>query len=83
MITFCPESSVFQFFAQNLKIKTHRIIVLAAVFYRCQNVTSREEHTLRVFENRVLRKLFATKRDEETGEWRRLNSEDLTLKSPN
>jgi hypothetical protein len=37
----------------------------------------REEHRLRVFENRVLRKIFGPKRDEVTGEWRRLQNEDL------
>ena len=37
----------------------------------------REEHELRVFENRVLRKVFGPKRDEVTGEWRRLYNEEL------
>jgi hypothetical protein len=37
----------------------------------------REEHKLRVFENRVLRKIFGPKRDEVTGEWRRLHNEEL------
>jgi hypothetical protein len=38
----------------------------------------REEHRLRVFENRVLRRLFGTKRDEVTGEWRKLYNEELS-----
>jgi len=43
-----------------------------------------EEHRLRVFENRVLRRIFGPKRDEITGEWRKLHNEDLTdLYSPN
>jgi len=37
----------------------------------------REERSLRVFENRVLRKLFGPKRDEATGEWRKLHNEEL------
>jgi hypothetical protein len=37
----------------------------------------REEHRLRVFENRVLRRMFGPKRDEVTGEWRRLHDEEL------
>jgi hypothetical protein len=37
----------------------------------------REERRLRVFENRVLRKIFGTKRDEVTGEWRKLHNEGL------
>jgi hypothetical protein len=43
----------------------------------------REEHRLRVFENRVLRKIFGAKKDEVTGEWRRLHNEELhNLNSP-
>jgi hypothetical protein len=37
----------------------------------------REERRLRVFENRVLRRIFGTKRDEVTGEWRRLHNKEL------
>jgi hypothetical protein len=47
--------------------------------YGCEtwSVTLREEHRLRVFENRVLRGIFGTKRDGVTGEWRRLHNEEL------
>jgi hypothetical protein len=41
------------------------------------SVTLREEHRLRVFENRVLRRIFGPKRDEVTGEWRKFHSEEL------
>jgi hypothetical protein len=41
------------------------------------SVTLREEHRLRVFENRVLRRIFGSKRDEVTGDWRRLHNEEL------
>jgi hypothetical protein len=37
----------------------------------------REEHRLRVFENRVLRRIFGPKRDEVAGEWRKLHNEEL------
>jgi hypothetical protein len=37
----------------------------------------REEHRLRAFENRVLRRIFRPKRDEVTGEWRKLHNEEL------
>jgi hypothetical protein len=48
-------------------------------FYRCEiwSVTLREEHRLRVFENRVLRRIFGPKRDEVKGEWRKLHNEEL------
>jgi hypothetical protein len=41
------------------------------------SLTLREEHRLRVFENRVLRRIFGPKRDEMTGEWRKLHNEEL------
>jgi len=48
-------------------------------------LTLREERKLRVFENRVLRKIFGPRRDEVTGEWRRLHNEELNnlYSSPN
>jgi hypothetical protein len=52
---------------------------LPAVLYGCEtwSLALREEHTLRVFENRVLRRIFGPKRDEVTGEWRKLRNEEL------
>jgi hypothetical protein len=49
------------------------------VLYGCEtwSVTLREEPRLRVFENRVLRRIFGPKRDEMTGEWRKLHNEEL------
>jgi hypothetical protein len=49
------------------------------VLYGCEtwSLTLREEHRLRVFENRVLRRIFGPKRDEETGDWRKLYNEEL------
>jgi hypothetical protein len=49
------------------------------VLYGCEtwSLTLREERRLRVFENRVLRRLFRLKRDEVTGEWRKLHNEEL------
>jgi len=50
-----------------------------AVLYGCESwsLTSREERRLKVFENRVLRRIFGSKRDEVTGEWRKLHNEEL------
>jgi len=57
--------------SRNLKIKIYRTIILLVVLYGCENwsLTLREESRLRVFENRVLRRVFGPKRDEVTGEW--------------
>ena len=54
--------------------------VLPIVLYGCEtwSLTLREERRLRVFENRVLRRLFGPKRDEVTGEWKKCNNEELS-----
>jgi hypothetical protein len=64
---------------KNLKIKIYRTIILSVVLYGCEtwSLTLREERRLRVFENRVLRRVFGHKRDEVTGEWRKLHNEEL------
>jgi hypothetical protein len=56
-----------------------KTIILPVVLYGCEtwSVTLSEEHRLRVFENRVLRRIFGPKRDEVTGEWRKLHSGEL------
>ena len=52
---------------------------MPVVLYGCENwsLMLREERRLKVFENRVLRRIFGPKRDEETGEWRKLHNEEL------
>jgi hypothetical protein len=64
---------------ENVKIKIYRIIILPVVLCGCEtwSLTLREERRLRVFENRVLRRIFGSKRDEVTGEWRKLHHEEL------
>jgi len=65
--------------SKNLKIKKYRTITLFVFFYGCEtwSLTLREEGRLTVFENRVLRRIFGPKRDEETREERRLYNEEL------
>jgi len=65
--------------SKNLKIKIYRTIILPVVLYGCEiwPLTVREERRLRVFENRVFRRIFRPKRDEVTGEWRKLYNEEL------
>jgi hypothetical protein len=65
--------------SSNVKVKIYKTIILPVVLYGYEtwSLTLREEHRLRVFENRVLRRIFGPKRDEVTVEWRKLQSEEL------
>ena len=65
--------------SKNLKTKIYRTIILPVVLYECEawSLTAREERKLRVFENMVLRRIFGPRRDEVTGEWRRLHNQEL------
>jgi hypothetical protein len=72
--------------SKNIRIKIHRTIILHVVYGSETSVlTLREEHRLRVFENRLLRKIFGPKRDEVIGEWRKFHYEELNdlYSSPN
>jgi len=62
------------FLSKNLKIKMYRTVVLSAVSYECEtwSLTLREERRLR-----VLRRIFGPRRDEVTGEWRKLHNKEL------
>jgi hypothetical protein len=64
---------------KNLKILIYKTIILPVVLYGCEtwSLTLREEHRLRVFENKVLRRIFGPKRDEVTGGWRKLHNEEF------
>jgi hypothetical protein len=65
--------------SKNLKVKICKTTILPLVLYGCEtwSLTLREEHRLRVFENGVLRGKFGPKRDDVTGEWRKLHNEEL------
>jgi hypothetical protein len=65
--------------SSNVKVKIYKTIILPVVLYGCEtwSLTLREESRLRVFENRILRRMFGPKRDEVTGEWRKLHNEEL------
>jgi hypothetical protein len=64
---------------KNIKIKIYKTIILPVVLYGWETwcPALREKHRLRVFENRVLRRIFGPKRDEVTGGWGKLHNEEL------
>jgi hypothetical protein len=64
--------------SKNINIKIYRTVIFPVVLCGCETwaLTLREERSLRVFENRVLRGVFGTKRDEVTREWRKLHNEE-------
>ena len=84
MIFLCVLSC--RLLSKNLKIKINRILILP-VLYGCEtwSLILREERKLRVFGNMVLRRIFGSRRDELTGEWRRLHNVKLNdlYSSPN
>ena len=61
------------------KIKIYKIVIVLVVLYGCEtwSLTLREERRLRMSEKRVLRRIFGSKRDEVTGEWRKIHNEEL------
>jgi hypothetical protein len=65
--------------SKNLKFRIYKTIILPVVLYGCEtwSLTLREEHRLRVFENRVLSSIFGPMRDEVTGKCRKLHNEEL------
>jgi hypothetical protein len=72
---FLPSNSL----SRNVNIKIYITIILPVVLYGCKtwSLTFRKKCRLRVFENRVLKRIFGPKREEVTGEWRRLHNKKL------
>jgi hypothetical protein len=78
LLLFSPKSFVFPSHIKKIKIKIYRTVILPVVLYGCETwfLTLREEHRLKVFENRVLRKMFGPKREED-GSWRKLHNDEF------
>jgi hypothetical protein len=80
LLSSCPLSG-------NIKIKIYKTMILPVVLCGCETwpVAFREEHRLGLFENRVLRRIFGPKRNEEMGKWRKLQNVKLhnLYSSPN
>jgi hypothetical protein len=77
LLSFSPKFFVFPFHIKKLKIKIYRRVILPFALYGFEtwSLTLGEEHRLRVFENRVLRRIFGPKR-EEAGSWRKFHNEE-------
>jgi hypothetical protein len=65
--------------SMNVKVKIYKTIIPPVVLYGCETwfLILKEEHIIRVSENRILRTVFGPNRDEVTGEWRKLHNEEL------
>jgi hypothetical protein len=79
LLPFSPELLASRLLPKNVKIRIYESIILPVVLYGCKtwSLTLREEHRLRVFENRVLRRIFGPKRDEVTGGQRKLHNAEF------
>jgi hypothetical protein len=69
LLPFGSESLVFPLLSRNVKVNIYKTITVSC-FVWMSSLTLREEHGLRVFENRVLRRISGPERDEVIGEWR-------------
>jgi hypothetical protein len=67
--------------SRNVEVKIYITIILPFVLYGCEtwSLTLREENRLRVFEERVLRRIFVLRRDEVAGEWRKLHNKEFQI----
>jgi len=87
LLSIDAEFLSFTFLSKNINTKLYRIMIFPVVVYGCETwwLIWTEVSRLRVLENAVLRSIFGPKRDEVTGEWRKLHIEKLNdlYSSPN
>jgi hypothetical protein len=81
MVPLGPEAFILLPLVKNIMVRIYKTIILPVVLYGCEtwSLTIREEHKLRVFENRALRRIFGPKRDGVTGGWRKLQNEERSI----
>ena len=74
----------FSLLSRNIKIKIYRTIILSVVLCVCEiwSLTLTQNHRLRVFENRMLRRIFDPKREDLTGKWRKIYNWELLFSAP-
>jgi hypothetical protein len=79
MLPFGAEPFVLSPAVKNLKVRIYKTLIFPVVLYGCEtwSMTVREKHKLRVFENKVLRRIFGPKGDGVTGGWRKVHNEEL------
>ncbi|KAJ4448248.1 hypothetical protein ANN_10262 [Periplaneta americana] len=77
--SFLADVRIMSVLSKKLKVGIYKTVILPIDLYGCEtwNLTLREEHRLRVFENKVFRKIFGAKRNKATGEWRKLHNAEL------
>jgi hypothetical protein len=73
------QASSFRLLPKNIKLRIYKTIMLPMVLYESEtwSLTLREGHRLRLYQNRVLRRIAGTRRDEMAGGWRQLHNEEL------
>jgi hypothetical protein len=78
LLSFSPKSICLPISYKKLKIKIYKIVILPAVLYGCKtwSLTLREEHRLRGFENRLLRRIIGPEKEED-GSWRILHNDEF------
>jgi hypothetical protein len=80
LLPFSPKLLFSRLLSESIKIGIYKSIILPMVLSGCEtwSLPLKEEHRLRVFENRILRRIFRPKRDEVTGGWRKLLNDELS-----
>ena len=79
MLLYSSKALASRLLPKRLKVKIYKTIILPVVLYDCEtwSLALREENKLRVFENKVLKRICSPKRDEVIGEWRKLHNIEL------